>query len=225
MEGSFKVKSHSIVVTDVDMERLSGLVRGLQHSLFRDQQQLDALNLVLQTADVRPPSRTAKSIVRMNSSIRVRDFEMHKEQQYTLVFPDEADISSGQITVLAPVGIALLGHRKGEVIEAKVPGGTRRLKIEQVRQTPGLRCEWGPFRILATTASSSSRSSRLYLIHCRPRRAWYLGSLAQLLKRNLGALPIGAREVRDALIDHRPNRLQKLDPRIRKMLFHVRRDP
>ena len=90
------MKSHSIVVTDVDMERLSRLVRGLQHSLFRDQQQLDALNQVLQPADVRPPSRTAESIVRMNSSIRVRDFEMHKEQQYTLVFPDEADISAAE---------------------------------------------------------------------------------------------------------------------------------
>ncbi len=131
------MKSHSIIVADTDMNRLSRLIRALQHSLFRDQQQLDLLDQVLQSAEVRPPGRIPKSVVRMNSSVYVRNFETRKEEAYTLVFPEEADISRGFISVLAPVGIALLGHRKGDVIEAKVPGRIRRLRIEQVQQGLG----------------------------------------------------------------------------------------
>jgi len=127
------VKSREIIVTDADMEKLSRLVRALQHSLFRDQRQLDALDQALQSAEVRSPCRISKGVVRMNSSVRVRDCHTGKEESYTLVFPEAADISKGLISVLAPVGLALLGHKKGEVIEARVPGGTRRLKIEQVR--------------------------------------------------------------------------------------------
>jgi regulator of nucleoside diphosphate kinase len=69
----------------------------------------------------------------MNSRIHVLDLETGKKERYTLVFPEHADISTNRISVLAPVGIALLGHKKGGVIEARVPGRTRRLKVEQVR--------------------------------------------------------------------------------------------
>jgi regulator of nucleoside diphosphate kinase len=132
-EKEFIVKSREIIVTDADMEKLSRLIRTLQESLFRDQRQLDALDQALQSAEVRPPRRIPKSVVRMSSSIRVRDCDTGKEELYTLVFPEAADISKGLISVLAPVGIALLGHKKGEIIEARVPGGTRRLKVQQVR--------------------------------------------------------------------------------------------
>jgi len=127
------VKTREIIVADADMEKLSRLIQASQHSLFRDQRQLDALDQALQSAEVRHTCRIPKSVVRMNSSIRVQDFEKGKQEWYTLVFPEAADISKGLISVLAPVGIALLGHRQGEVIEARVPGGTRRLRVEQVR--------------------------------------------------------------------------------------------
>ena len=107
------MKGRSVTVSEVDMDRLCRLIRALQHSLFRDQPQLDLLDQALQSADVRPPGRTPKTVVRMNSSVRVTDMEMRKQDLYTLVFPEEASLSKGLISVLAPVGIALLGHRKG----------------------------------------------------------------------------------------------------------------
>lgn len=127
------MKTREIIVADADMEKLSRLIQASQHSLFRDQRQLDALDQALQSAEVRPRRRIPKSVVRMNSSIRVRDCHTGKVELYTLVLPEAADISKDLISVLAPVGIALLGHKRGEVIEARVPGGTRRLKVEQVR--------------------------------------------------------------------------------------------
>jgi regulator of nucleoside diphosphate kinase len=123
----------AIIVADGDVERLKRLVRALKYSLFRDQRQLELLDQTLESAEVRPPGRVPKDVVRMNSRVRVLDFDTQRKGLYTLVFPEDANISRGFISVLAPLGIALLGRRKGEVIEAKVPGGIRRLRVEHVR--------------------------------------------------------------------------------------------
>jgi regulator of nucleoside diphosphate kinase len=128
------MKSRSIVVTDDDMDRLSRLVQVLKHSLFRDQLQLESLEQVLASAEVAPRERIARDVIRMNSTIRVLDLDTRTKERYTLVFPDNADISTHQISVLAPVGIALLGRRQGDVIGTKVPGGDRRLRVEWVSQ-------------------------------------------------------------------------------------------
>lgn len=130
------MKSHSIIVMDADMDRLTRLVRALKHSLFRDQQQLELLDQTLGSADVTPLERIPRDVIRMNSRIRVLDFGTRTKQLYTLVFPENADISIGRLSVLAPVGIALLGRRQGDVIETKVPGGARRLRVERVLQRP-----------------------------------------------------------------------------------------
>ena len=90
----------------------------------------------LESAEVRRPGRVPKDVVRMNSRVRVLDFDTRRKGLYTLVFPEEANISQGFVSVLAPLGIALLGRRKGDVIEAKVPGGIRKLRVEQVWHGP-----------------------------------------------------------------------------------------
>ena len=123
-----------IIVTEADMERLTRIVRAFKHSLFRDKQQLDLLEKVLSEAEVRPSTRVPKDVIRMSSRVRVFDFETRSRGLYTLVFPEEADISRGLLSILAPLGIALLGRRRGDVIEAQVPGGSRRLRVEGVRQ-------------------------------------------------------------------------------------------
>ncbi len=136
------MKRHSIVITSDDMERLSRLIRGAEDSLFRDQQQLGTLDHILENASVQPPRRTPKSVVRLNSKVRVRD-ETRKEDIYTLVLPDEANASLGLISVLAPIGIALIGRRKGATTEAMVPGRIRRLRILQVTHPPASSSEKG----------------------------------------------------------------------------------
>jgi regulator of nucleoside diphosphate kinase len=132
------VKSHTIIVTTADMDRLSRLVRALKHSLFRDPLQLESLEQTLESAEVTSSERVPRDVIRMNSSIRVLDLDTRKKELYTLAFPENADISTSRISVLAPVGIALLGRRQGDVIETKVPGGARRLRVERVWQSPVL---------------------------------------------------------------------------------------
>jgi regulator of nucleoside diphosphate kinase len=57
-------------------------------------------------------------------------------EEYTLVYPDEADIDDGKLSVLAPLGIALLGTRVGQTLEFQVPAGTRRLRVEKILYQP-----------------------------------------------------------------------------------------
>jgi regulator of nucleoside diphosphate kinase len=124
----------TIIVTDADMERLTRIVRAFKHLLFRDQQQLDLLDQILSESEVRPLTRVPKDVIRMNSRVCVFDCETRSRGRYMLAFPEEADISRGLLSILAPLGIALLGRRRGDVIEVQVPGGSRRLRIERVRQ-------------------------------------------------------------------------------------------
>ncbi|MGE5056169.1 MAG: GreA/GreB family elongation factor [Acidobacteriota bacterium] len=72
----------------------------------------------------------------MNSRFRVLDLGTGKKQVYTLVYPDQAAASSGSISVLAPLGIALLGRRQGDTIDVDVPGRIRQLRIERVLYPP-----------------------------------------------------------------------------------------
>ena len=128
----------SVIITDADMDRLTRLVHAFKHSLFRDQQQLELLDQTLAAAEVRPAGRVPKDVIRINSRVRVFDFDTRERELYTLTFPEEANISKGMISVLAPLGIALLGRRKKDVIEVQVPGGVRQLRVESVRQQAGL---------------------------------------------------------------------------------------
>jgi regulator of nucleoside diphosphate kinase len=130
------MKDRFIIVTEADMDRLCRLVRALKHSLFRDQQQLERLDQTLESAEVRPLGRVPKDVIRLDSNVRVLDLDARQKEAYTLVFPEGANISRGLISVLAPLGIALLGRRRGDVIEANVPGGVRRLRVERVRHGP-----------------------------------------------------------------------------------------
>ena len=165
MQREFIVKNHSIVVGNDDMGRLNGLVRALKTSLFRDQLQLESLERALETAEETPSDRVPKSVIRMNSSIRVLDLHSRRKELYTLVFPDRADFSSGRISILAPLGIALLGRRMGDIIEVNVPGGIRRLRVEHVRyrseimrkrtqQDGSTRREFGPVQSVPTTLAA-----------------------------------------------------------------------
>jgi regulator of nucleoside diphosphate kinase len=57
---------------------------------------------------------------------------MSEEMTFTLVFPKDADVQSGLISVLAPVGAAILGYREGDVVEWPVPAGVGRIFIEKI---------------------------------------------------------------------------------------------
>jgi regulator of nucleoside diphosphate kinase len=72
----------------------------------------------------------------MRTLVRIRDLESGLQGDYTLVYPWEADVDSNRVSVLAPLGTALLGYREGDQIEWHMPGGMRRLRVEKILHQP-----------------------------------------------------------------------------------------
>jgi regulator of nucleoside diphosphate kinase len=72
----------------------------------------------------------------MNSRVRLRDLDSGEQMEVSLVYPAAADVKSNKVSVLAPIGTAILGYRTGDTIDWEVPAGLRRLKVEDVLYQP-----------------------------------------------------------------------------------------
>ncbi|HZT03623.1 MAG TPA: nucleoside diphosphate kinase regulator [Steroidobacteraceae bacterium] len=129
----------TIIVTDRDFWPLSALVRAQTARFTRDKEHIDSLEEELARSVPVAPEEVPADVVTMHSRVRVRDLESGAERTYALVYPHEAHLPSGRLSVLAPLGTALLGYREGDEIEWAMPGGLRRIRIESVRQSWTLR--------------------------------------------------------------------------------------
>ena len=149
------MRRRHIVVSESDERRLRGLLGVHPGTSQRDQAHLEELRAELERAVVVQPRAIPAEVITMNSRIRVLDLDRRKRCNYMLVFPNDADVEAGRISVLAPLGTALLGFRKGDELEWAMPGGVRRLRVERVSQ-PGA----GGLRVPASM-SPYRRSSRV----------------------------------------------------------------
>jgi regulator of nucleoside diphosphate kinase len=122
-----------IVISAPDARVLRTLLER-RRAVLHDQEHLDDLYAELDRAIVLDPSQLCPTVVTMYAALSVRDLESGERLQLILVSPAEADVAAGRISVLAPLGTALLGYRTGDVVERSMPGGLRRLLIEQVVQ-------------------------------------------------------------------------------------------
>jgi regulator of nucleoside diphosphate kinase len=134
------VKEHimpdrEIVVTEFDQTRLRHLLDVKRWSA-RDRTHVNHLEAELDRAHVVRAADVPPDVVTMNSEIVVRDMDSKEEMTVAVVFPSDADVDRQRISILAPIGTALLGYRVGDTIAWKVPGRTRRLKIERVLFQP-----------------------------------------------------------------------------------------
>ncbi len=120
-----------IVVTTLDHERLTRLLAAAPPGGI-----VDLLTAELDRAEVVEPAEIGSDVVTMNSTVVVEDLDRGERRTLTLVYPTQADLTSGRISVLAPVGAALLGLRAGQAIAWPVPGGTRRVRVVSVQWQP-----------------------------------------------------------------------------------------
>jgi regulator of nucleoside diphosphate kinase len=135
-ETNTMIRGRRILITEDDMVRLKALVRQGGLAARRDQDHLAGLDQELDRAEVIAARDLSPDVVTMHSTVRVGDLESGTTVVYTLVFPVDADIEKKRISVLAPIGTALIGYRAGDLLELATPGGTKRLYIEEVLFQP-----------------------------------------------------------------------------------------
>ena len=110
---------------------------GEVEQLFGDRNNdLKSLEAELQRAKIVESRDVPKNVVTMNTRLRFVDLDDRSETEVTLVFPNDANISEGKMSVFSPIGTALLGYAKGDVIEWTVPSGTRRIQITDILYQP-----------------------------------------------------------------------------------------
>ena len=121
-----------LYLTSQDLDRLERLVQ-----ISTKTPNVVALEEEIEAAEVVERSEIPADVVTMNSRIRFVDEESGDETEVTLVYPSEADASAGRVSVLAPVGTALLGLSVGQSIEWPMPTGqSRRLRVVAVPYQP-----------------------------------------------------------------------------------------
>ncbi|HOV87283.1 MAG TPA: nucleoside diphosphate kinase regulator [Syntrophobacteraceae bacterium] len=130
-------KKRTIYVTEFDLNRLNKLIEALgDEPEMRDRKYLEELDEELHRARVVPPKSIPRDVITMNSKVRVRDLDSGTETTYQLVFPGDANVQQNKISILAPIGTAIIGYRAGDVVEWEVPAGRKRMKIEEILYQP-----------------------------------------------------------------------------------------
>jgi regulator of nucleoside diphosphate kinase len=124
--------SPEIIVSSLDLERLEALLANQDHS----RPEVAALQDELDRADVVEPARLPPDVVSMNSTVKFAIEESGETFTRTLVYPRDAG-AADTVSILAPVGSALLGLKVGATIAWPTPGAkTRHVRIVDVTYQP-----------------------------------------------------------------------------------------
>ena len=122
-----------LVISSLDLERIEALLERMPPA---QAESYAALRTELDRAEVREPADMPPDVVTINSRVTVQDESNGERLELTLVYPAAAG-AAGHVSVLAPVGSALLGLTKGQQIDWPMPDGRqRRLRVVDIGYQP-----------------------------------------------------------------------------------------
>lgn len=129
-----------IVITQYDLDRLRRLVDDAVAAGTRD----DLAGLIgeLDRAIVVAPHDVPGDVVTMNSRVRLVEADTGDEMEISLAFPEDVGSAPGAVSILAPVGTAIIGYSQGDSVEWPTPSGLRTFRIDQIIFQPEAAGEW-----------------------------------------------------------------------------------
>lgn len=130
------MKRPQLIITQADFQRLEALLSSKLAQIAGGPDRLHELEGQLNQAQVVPQDCVPEDVVTMHSRVKLRDLDTDELESYALVYPDRADIANGKLSILAPIGTAILGYRVGDELQWQVPAGSRRLRVEKVDYQP-----------------------------------------------------------------------------------------
>jgi regulator of nucleoside diphosphate kinase len=125
-----------IHITSHDKRLLEELLAETEALRPDSRSDLKALAEELKRAVVVAPDQVPHDVITMHSRAELIDLDTGEMVIYTLVFPSQANIEAGNISVLAPIGAAMLGYRVNDEFEWQVPDGVRRMRVKQIHYQP-----------------------------------------------------------------------------------------
>jgi regulator of nucleoside diphosphate kinase len=122
--------SRKIYITQSDKDKLLKIINKAKYENLDDYSNLKDLETELIRADVTNISELPSNVITMNTKALLLIDGI--EEEVALVYPNEADILEYKLSVLSPIGTAILGYSEGDIIEWKVPKGTIQVKVEKI---------------------------------------------------------------------------------------------
>lgn len=123
-----RAKANSLVILETDYQRLLQLIEQ------NDTPATDLLDEEISRADVVTAKKLPADAVTMDSVVTFIDLDSNEEKTISLVYPADANVDEMKISILSPVGSALIGLRIGGKIDWPVQGKVRSLKVVTVVQ-------------------------------------------------------------------------------------------
>lgn len=123
-------------ITQYDLDRLESLIALARRNYAIDLNYLDSLEDAILAKINIDSRRVPADVITMNSRARLIDPLLGLPQIYTLVFPEAANAGTGMISVLAPLGQAMLGKIPGQLIEWTSGGRARQLRVDKILYQP-----------------------------------------------------------------------------------------
>jgi regulator of nucleoside diphosphate kinase len=117
-------------ITARDLARLRHVID------LHDTPTAEQLDSELQRATVFDSHDVPPTVVTMNSEVVYEDCATGERRAVRVVFPNEADAGRGRVSVMAPIGSALIGLSVGQETEWRVPGGRKRIRVVEIRYQP-----------------------------------------------------------------------------------------
>jgi regulator of nucleoside diphosphate kinase len=124
-----------VILLKNDYDILNGYVKNLQGMQVNEKENFGKLYEELKKAKVVTSEDFPDDVVRLDSTVVIRDMKTRRDMTLTIVLPQKADIKQKKVSVLAPVGTALIGFKKGQIVSWEVPSGKKDFKIMEVNNS------------------------------------------------------------------------------------------
>lgn len=142
------MNKRKIFVTLKDKTKLKSLFTSTRGFRIRDSKTVKDLLEELNRAEVMNDDSIDGSVITMNSTVLVEDVKTKSQYIYTIVYPEESNTDENKISILAPIGTALLGYSVGDIIEWEVPAGKRKLRIKKILYQPEAAVRQSPKEVI-----------------------------------------------------------------------------
>ena len=126
------MQTPEIQITQSEYNRLQNLLRDPSKLRPDEKECRLALSRELARAQIMPSNEIPGDVITLHSRARLVDLQTNEALELAIVLPEEIDVDAGCISIFAPLGTAMLGYRKGDVFEWRVPGGQSRFHVEDV---------------------------------------------------------------------------------------------
>lgn len=125
--------NENLIVRKDDYDIILSFLKNGQYAYGFDRQNVEELNTELKKAVLLEKEQFPGDVVRLNSRVRIQEDKTGKVMELVVVTPDKANIREGKISVMAPIGTALIGFRQGQQVKWRVPAGRRVFTIMEVK--------------------------------------------------------------------------------------------